>query len=76
MERLGLPVPTEVQRRALPFAAAGRNVVVRAGTGSGKTLAFVLPMLSNLDYVQRALPQARLPASRCLLRAGARPLLA
>ena len=75
MERLGLPVPTEVQRRALPFAVAGRNVVVRAGTGSGKTLAFVLPMLSNLDYVQRALPQACQPDLRCLLRASARPLL-
>lgn len=57
---LGYRAPTEVQRRALPAALAGRDVAIRAGTGSGKTLALLLPLLANLDFAQRALPQALL----------------
>ena len=57
-ERLGFPRPTEVQRRVLPPANAGRDVVLRSGTGSGKTLSFLLPVLSNLNLVQRSVPQA------------------
>ena len=48
----------QVQRRAIPYLCAERDVLMRAGTGSGKSLAFLLPMLANLDMVQRELPQA------------------
>src|SRR6201994_5117540 len=40
--------PFAIQRRALPDALAGRDVLGRAETGSGKTLAFGLPLLSRL----------------------------
>ena len=41
--------PTAVQLQAIPPAAEGRDVVVRAPTGSGKTLAFSLPLLQRLS---------------------------
>jgi len=41
-------VPFAIQRRALPDALAGRDVLGRAQTGSGKTLAFGLPLLARL----------------------------
>src|SRR6201995_308071 len=40
--------PFAIQRRALPDALAGRDVLGRAQTGSGKTLAFGLPLLARL----------------------------
>src|SRR6201986_3248591 len=43
-----IDAPFAIQRRALPDALAGRDVLGRAQTGSGKTLAFGLPLLSRL----------------------------
>ena len=40
--------PFAIQRRSLPDALAGRDVLGRAQTGSGKTLAFGLPLLTRL----------------------------
>src|SRR6201995_3102505 len=40
--------PFAIQRRALPDALAGGDVLGRAQTGSGKTLAFGLPLLARL----------------------------
>ncbi|MDD9197137.1 DEAD/DEAH box helicase [Aliivibrio sp. S3MY1] len=37
--------PTEIQRKAVPVAMAGKDILASSKTGSGKTLAFVLPML-------------------------------
>ena len=37
----------QVQRRVLPPANAGLDVVLRSSTGSGKTLAFLLPALAS-----------------------------
>ncbi|ORX73375.1 DEAD-domain-containing protein, partial [Linderina pennispora] len=39
---------TEIQRKALPYALAKRDVLGAAKTGSGKTLAFLIPILENL----------------------------
>lgn len=41
-------VMTEIQRRALPAALAGQDVLGTARTGSGKTLAFLVPVLERL----------------------------
>lgn len=46
--RMGFKVPTPIQRRSLPVALSGRDVVAMARTGSGKTAAFVIPMLERL----------------------------
>jgi len=38
-----------VQKKAMPYVLAGRDVMVQARTGSGKTGAFILPLLTLLD---------------------------
>ncbi|KAF4591399.1 ATP-dependent RNA helicase DBP9 [Ophiocordyceps camponoti-floridani] len=45
---LKLVRPTLVQRRAIPMALDGRDVLCRAKTGSGKTAAYVLPVLAGI----------------------------
>jgi ATP-dependent RNA helicase RhlE len=44
----GYTEPTPVQREAIPFVLAGRDLLAGAQTGTGKTAAFVLPMLQRL----------------------------
>lgn len=39
---------TDIQRRALPAALQGRDILGAAKTGSGKTLAFLVPVLELL----------------------------
>ena len=46
--RIGFRVPTPIQKRAIPVALSGGDVVAMARTGSGKTAAFVIPMLERL----------------------------
>ena len=48
LNRMGYRVPTPVQRKALPIALAGLDVVCMARTGSGKTCVFLLPLLQKL----------------------------
>ena len=45
----GITDPFPVQRRVLPDALAGRDVLVRSPTGSGKSLAFGVPMVERLE---------------------------
>jgi ATP-dependent RNA helicase RhlE len=45
----GYAVPTDIQRKAIPTALTGRDVMACAPTGTGKTAAFVLPMLERLQ---------------------------
>jgi ATP-dependent RNA helicase DDX10/DBP4 len=35
---------TEIQRKAIPIALRGRDILGAAKTGSGKTLAFLIPV--------------------------------
>jgi superfamily II DNA/RNA helicase len=44
----GYITPTPVQRRVVPEAIAGRDLMVSSQTGSGKTAAFMLPALQLL----------------------------
>ena len=48
LTRLGYKLPTPVQRKALPPALSGRDVVAMARTGSGKTAAFLIPLVERL----------------------------
>ena len=41
----GYTEPTPVQAQAIPFALAGRDLLVSSQTGSGKTAAFMLPAI-------------------------------
>ncbi len=55
---LGFQRPTPIQERAIPEAAAGRDVVATATTGSGKTAAFVLPIVHRLIERPRGVTRA------------------
>ncbi|RDA94532.1 hypothetical protein CP533_2764 [Ophiocordyceps camponoti-saundersi (nom. inval.)] len=50
--------PTLVQRKAIPMALDGHDVLCRAKTGSGKTAAYVLPVLAGILKRKMAEPQA------------------
>jgi ATP-dependent RNA helicase DeaD len=41
--------PTDVQRRMIPHALSGRDLMGQAQTGTGKTAAFGLPILQQLN---------------------------
>jgi len=47
VEELGWQHPTPIQRKAIPIAKSGRDVVGIAQTGTGKTAAFLLPALER-----------------------------
>lgn len=56
IKEMGFTKMTEIQRRGIPPALAGRDVLGAAKTGSGKTLAFLIPvieMLSSLRFKPR-----------------------
>ena len=46
----GYSSPTEIQRKAIPLAIAGKDIIGCAPTGTGKTAAFVLPILERLQH--------------------------
>jgi ATP-dependent RNA helicase DDX54/DBP10 len=46
--KMGYKVPSPIQRKVIPLALMGRDVVAMARTGSGKTAAFLIPMLERL----------------------------
>ena len=48
VKRKGYRVPTPIQRKAIPAALSGADVVAMARTGSGKTAAFLIPVLHTL----------------------------
>jgi len=49
LRRRGYERPTAIQRRAIPPALEGRDVLGSAQTGTGKTAAFTLPMLQRFS---------------------------
>lgn len=46
--KLGFRKPTPIQKRAIPVALQGKDLVAMARTGSGKSAAFILPLLQKL----------------------------
>jgi ATP-dependent RNA helicase RhlE len=46
---LGWSVPTPIQRKAIPAAAEGRDIVGIAQTGTGKTGAFMIPTIQHIS---------------------------
>ncbi|KAJ1959787.1 hypothetical protein IWQ62_004476, partial [Dispira parvispora] len=48
VQGMGLKNPLPIQKRILPLALQGKDVVFLAPTGSGKTLAYLIPTLIRL----------------------------
>jgi ATP-dependent RNA helicase DeaD len=46
--KLGWSEPTSVQRKAIPYLLARRDIIVQARTGSGKTAAYLLPIIESI----------------------------
>jgi ATP-dependent helicase YprA (DUF1998 family) len=44
----GFLEPTLVQRKGIPLALNGKDVLAKAKTGSGKTAAYVLPIIQSI----------------------------
>lgn len=53
---------TDIQKKAIPAALKGADILGAARTGSGKTLAFLIPILENLYRTQCIGPDAGLGA--------------
>ena len=53
LTELGFKIPSPIQAQAIPFLAAGRDVVGQAQTGSGKTAAFGVPMIDFMDAAKK-----------------------
>ncbi|EGD90847.1 ATP-dependent RNA helicase DRS1 [Trichophyton rubrum D6] len=56
---VGFSTPTPIQRKTIPVALLGKDVVGGAVTGSGKTGAFIVPILERLLYRPRKVPTSR-----------------
>jgi len=69
----GYHEPTPIQREAIPFVVAGRDLLGCAQTGTGKTAAFALPILHRLLGERR---RGSRPAIRALILAPTRELAA
>lgn len=49
LNRMQYKIPTPIQRKTIPLALAGIDLVCMARTGSGKTCAFLLPLVFKLE---------------------------
>lgn len=54
----GYEVPSPIQKKAIPLALAGHDVLGIAQTGTGKTAAYLLPILMKIKYAQGTAPRA------------------
>ena len=52
VKRAKFAVPTPIQRKSIPVAIEGKDIIGIAQTGTGKTLAFGVPMLQRLAQVK------------------------
>jgi ATP-dependent RNA helicase DeaD len=48
LKRFGFKKPSEIQKKVIPLALAGRDIIGGSTTGSGKTLAFASAIIENL----------------------------
>jgi ATP-dependent RNA helicase DeaD len=48
-EELGFKEPSEIQKKAIPLALQGKDIIGGSATGSGKTFAFAAPIIQKLN---------------------------
>lgn len=49
LRRAGFRRPTLLQRKVVPLALSGRDLVVQSVSGEGKTASFIIPILARVD---------------------------
>jgi len=52
LKRIHFVTPTPIQRKAIPLALEGKDVVGIAQTGTGKTHSFAIPMIQRLSQTK------------------------
>ena len=63
LKELGYSEPTPIQKKSIPFAINGNDILGIAQTGTGKTACFTLPLISLLSSGRA---KARMPRSLIL----------
>src|SRR3989344_288366 len=48
LKQFGFKEPSEIQKKTIPLALAGKDIIAGSATGSGKTLAFASPIIEKL----------------------------
>ena len=56
---VGFSESTPIQKKTIPIALEGKDVIGGAVTGSGKTAAFIIPILERLLYRPKKVPTSR-----------------
>ena len=69
INEIGYKIPTEIQKKAIPYILIGRDILGCAQTGTGKTGSFVIPLIEILNSGKS---KSRMP--RALILAPTREL--
>ncbi|NGX43300.1 MAG: ATP-dependent RNA helicase CshA, partial [Chlamydiae bacterium] len=60
LKKIGFTDPTPIQKKAIPIALDGKDIIASAQTGTGKTAAFMLPslhILANQNHEKKRGPK-------------------
>lgn len=68
IKQKGYNLPTPIQRRAIPVALEGFNIIAMARTGSGKTAAFIIPVVEKLKQ------HSKIVGARCVILSPTREI--
>lgn len=48
LTRMGITIPTPIQKETIPLALQGSDILASAQTGTGKTIAYLIPLVKKL----------------------------
>ncbi|MBI1866666.1 MAG: DEAD/DEAH box helicase [Candidatus Staskawiczbacteria bacterium] len=70
LDQLNFKTPTPIQRKAIPVAIQGKDIVGIAQTGTGKTLALGIPMIQRILQANRGKGLIILPTRELALQSN------
>ncbi|MEK7061910.1 MAG: DEAD/DEAH box helicase [Patescibacteria group bacterium] len=70
LAQLNFKIPTPIQRKAIPIAIEGKDIVGIAQTGTGKTLALGIPMIQRILQASRGKGLIILPTRELALQSN------